>query len=90
MKGQPGKPLQPTEPQGQGGGPDVCHAWPHSQFSAGGEPRPMKDTRVSLERAQVRAERGSQGRGSGSEVCPGQPEEEEVGWLPERSLQRLL
>lgn len=50
----------------------------------------MKDTRVSLERAQVRAERGSRGRGSGSEVCPGQPEEEEVGWFPERSLQRLL
>lgn len=50
----------------------------------------LKDTWVSLGKAQVRAERGSRGRGSGSEVCPGQPEEEEAGWLPERSLQSLL
>lgn len=78
------------EPQGQGGGPDVKYAWLHLQINVGRELRPLRDTWISLERAQVRAECGSRGRGSGSEVCPGQPEEEEVGWLPERSLQRLL
>lgn len=68
----------------------MWHAWTHPPLSAGKELRPLKDTWVSLGKAQVRAERGSRGRGSGSEVCPGQPEEEEAGWLPERSLQSLL